>query len=56
MRANLHLVKGSERDFKALAATREDRYRYPAEEEVGEVSCEPDRDERPKLKLLRRSS
>ena len=56
MAANLHLVKGIERDNEANASprgrVREERFRYPAEEEIWEVSCEPDRAERPKPRLV----
>jgi len=56
MAANLHLVKGIERDIEADASTttriREERFRYPAEEEIWEVSCEPDRADRPKPRLV----
>jgi hypothetical protein len=46
MAAKLRLVKSLARDFKTLAPVREDRFRYPAHEEVWEVSCEPDRSDR----------
>jgi hypothetical protein len=48
MAAKLHLVKGIERDYKTMAPSREERFRYPADEEIWEVSCEPDRAERRK--------
>ena len=43
MAAKLHLVKGSERKTEELRLSGEDRYRFPAHEEIWEVSCEPDR-------------
>jgi hypothetical protein len=51
MRAKLHLVKRLGHETEELNVGREDRYRFPAHEEVWEVSCEPDRNEplRPKL-------
>jgi hypothetical protein len=58
MRAKLHLVKGRERETEELRIGREDRYRFPAREDVWEVSCEPDRIEprRPKLTDDRRQA
>ena len=59
MAANLHLVKGLERNIEADASTttriREERFRYPAEEEIWEVSCEPDRADRRKSRLVQDS-
>ena len=55
MAPNLHLVKGSERGSEADGSTtrmREERFRYPADEEIWEVSCEPDRAERRKPRLV----
>ena len=43
MASKLYLAKGVERDFRTMAPLREDRYRYPASEEVWEVWCEPDK-------------
>jgi hypothetical protein len=52
MTAKLRLVRGSERQSDEIAADREDCYRYPAHDEVWEVSCEPnEREPRRKQKL-----
>jgi hypothetical protein len=48
MAARLHLVKGRGGKTEELRIGREDRYRFPAQEEVWEVSCEPDRTEPPR--------
>jgi hypothetical protein len=51
MAAKLHLVKNRGRETEELQFAHEDRYRYPAHEEVWEVSCEPDRVQKPRQKL-----
>jgi hypothetical protein len=52
MRVALHLIKGTERRTEEFRPEREERFRYPAHEEIWEVSCEPDlmEDPRPKLR------
>jgi hypothetical protein len=51
MPAKLHLVKGLDREKEELGVCREDRYRFPAHEEIWETSCEPDRAEPPQPKM-----
>jgi len=42
MVAKLHLVKGLYREGRASDAGREERFHYPTQRDVWEVSCEPD--------------
>lgn len=46
MAAKFQWVPEREPDRNRLGSETEDRYRYPAPEEIWEVSCEPDRRER----------
>jgi hypothetical protein len=42
MAAKLRLVTGRERDTEQVDDVQEDRYQFPADREVWEVSCEPE--------------
>jgi len=41
MHRKLRLVKDDRHDSERAASSSEEQYRYPAHEEVWEVSCEP---------------
>ena len=45
MQPKLRLVRESTHPREQGSASREDRYRYPAHEEIWEISCEPEQDE-----------
>jgi len=54
MQRKLRLVTDADRERVRPAAADEERYRYPAHEEVWEVSCEDRDDEKPALTNDRR--
>ena len=45
------MVPGTKRETDELDVDREDRYRFPPQEEIWEVSCDHDRAEPPRPKL-----
>ena len=50
MSRKLRLVRDIRDDRERAASSSEEQYRYPAREEVWEVSCEPDwEDDKPAL-------
>ena len=50
MPRKLRLVRDVRHDRERAASSSEEQYRYPAQDEVWEVSCEPDwEDEKPTL-------
>jgi hypothetical protein len=42
MAAKLRLVTGRERNTEPVEDVQEDRYQFPAHQEIWEVSCEPE--------------
>jgi hypothetical protein len=59
MQTKLRLVREMSQPRERGNDTREDRYRYPAREEIWEISCEPEEQnehERPPLTGDRRAS
>ena len=42
MDRKLHLLRDVRRDRERAVSSSEEQYRYPAHEEVWEVSCEPE--------------
>ena len=45
MAPKLRLIRDVSRDREGTGTAQEDQYRYPAHEEIWEVSCGPDRSE-----------
>jgi len=54
MQRKLHLVREADRERGRPAVADEERYRYPAHEEIWEVSCEEWDDDKPTLRTDRR--